>query len=310
MSHDSTHDLVVVGAGPAGISAALWARSLEMDVLLLDAAPAPGGQLHLVHFHPPAVAGFESGDGPALAAAYARQLEAAGVHWRGGCTAASLRPAGQDGPAEVGVANGETFAGRAVLLATGVRRRRLGVPGESEFEGRGVSFSATRDQARLAGRPVAVVGGGDAAFENALLLAATGSEVDLIVRGEVRARSEFRERVAAEARIRVHRDAAVAAILGEAQVTAVRIEGGSATEEIPTRGVVIKIGVLPNSEWCRSCVPTDAEGYVRVDPDLATTARGVWAAGDLVRPQPPSVPVAIGQGAQAATAIRKALRGT
>jgi thioredoxin reductase (NADPH) len=172
-----------------------------------------------------------------------------------------------------------------------------------------VSFSATRDHARLAGRPVAVVGGGDAAFENALLLAATGSEVDLIVRDEVRARSEFRERVAGEPRIRVHRDAKVAAILGGEQVTAVRIERGSRFEEFPTRGVVIKIGVLPNSEWCRSCVPTDAEGYVRVNGDLATTARGVWAAGDLVRPLPPSIPVAIGQGAQAASAIRRTLRG-
>jgi thioredoxin reductase (NADPH) len=304
-------DLVVIGAGPAGISAALWARSLEMDVLLLDAAPSPGGQLHLVHFHPPAVAGFESGDGPALAAVYVRQLTAAGVSWRGDCAAVSLRAAGNDGqPVEVGSAGGEAFAGRAVLVATGVRRRRLGVPGEREFEGRGVSFSATRDQARLAGRPVAVVGGGDAAFENALLLAATGSEVDLLVRGEVRARSEFRERVAAERRVRLHRDARVAAILGDEHVTGVRIERGSAVEELPTRGVVIKIGVLPNSEWCRSCVPTDAEGYVRVNADLATTARGVWAAGDVARPLPPSVPVAIGQGAQAAVAIRKALRGS
>lgn len=306
-----SRDLVVVGAGPAGISAALWARSLEMDVLLLDAGPAPGGQLHLVHFHPPAVAGFESGDGPALAASYVRQLEAAGVHWRGERAAVSLRAAGPDGvPAEVGCVGGETFAARAVLLATGVRRRRLGVPGESELEGRGVSFSATRDHARFAGRPVVVVGGGDAAFENALLLAATGSEVHLCVRGVVRARSEFRERVAAESRIRVHPDSRVVAILGQEHVTAVRIERSDAAEEIPTEGVVIKIGVIPNSEWCRSCVPTDAEGYVQVGADLATTARGVWAAGDLVRPLPPSVPVAIGQGAQAATAIRKALRGT
>ena len=84
-----TRDLVVVGAGPAGISAGLWARSLELDVVVLDAAPVPGGQLHLVHFHPLAVPGFERGDGPALAAAYARQLETLGVPWRGDCAAAA-----------------------------------------------------------------------------------------------------------------------------------------------------------------------------------------------------------------------------
>lgn len=305
-----SHELVVVGAGPAGISAALWARSLELDVLLLDAAPAPGGQLHVVHFHPIAVPGFEQGDGPALAAACTRQLDAAGVPWRGDSAAVSLRPAASpDGTAEVGCADGSRFATRAVLVASGVRRRRLEVPGERELEGRGVSFSATRDQARLAGQPVAVVGGGDAAYENALLLAAAGCEVDLVVRGEPRARSEFRERVAGAERIRVHRRARVTAILGETSVTAVRIEREGATEEIATRGVVIKIGVLPNSEWCRSAVATDAEGYVTVGPDLATSAPAVWAAGDVVRPVPPSIPVAMGQGAQAATAIRAALRG-
>lgn len=303
-------ELVVVGAGPAGISAALWARSLELDVLLLDAAPTPGGQLHVVHFHPLAVPGFEQGDGPALAATCTRQLESAGVPWLGDCVAVSLRPsASLEEPAEVACADGRGFPARAVLVASGVRRRRLEVPGERELEGRGVSFSATRDQARLAGLPVAVVGGGDAAYENALLLAAAGSEVDLFVRGEVRARSEFRERVAAEGRVRVHRSARVTAILGERFVTAVRVEHDGAAEEIATRGVVIKIGVLPNSEWCRATLETDAEGYVRTDADLATSAPGVWAAGDIVRPVPPSIPVAMGQGAQAATAIRRALRG-
>lgn len=302
-------ELVVVGAGPAGISAALWARSLELDVLLLDAAPTPGGQLHVVHFHPLAVPGFEQGDGPTLAAACTRQLDSAGVPWLGDCVAVALRtPASPAGPAEIDCADGRRFAARAVLVASGVRRRRLEVPGERELEGWGVSFSATRDQARLAGLPVAVVGGGDAAFENALLLAGAGSEVDLFVRGEVRARSEFRDRVAAEGRVRVHPSARVTAILGEQFVTAVRVEREGRSEEIATRGVVIKIGVLPNSEWCRGAIETDAEGYVRADADLAASAPGVWAAGDIVRPVPPSIPVAMGQGAQAATAIRRALR--
>lgn len=302
-------DLVVVGAGPAGISAALWGRSLDLDVRVLDAAPRPGGQLHVVHFHPLAVPGFEQGDGPALAAAYARQLEIAGVPWRGDSAAVSLKPAPRPGAtAEVGVMGGEPVAARAVLVATGVRRRRLGVPGERELEGRGVSFSATRDHSSLAGLPVVIVGGGDAAFENALMLAAAGSPVDLFVRGAVRARAEFRERVADEARIRVLHDAHLTAVVGTSTVEAVRFERGGVESEMPTRGVVVKIGVVPNSEWCREAVATDADGYVMVDAALMTSARGVWAAGDIVRPEPPSIPVAIGQGAQAATAIRRALR--
>lgn len=302
-------DLVVVGAGPAGISAALWARSLELEVEVVDAAPRPGGQLHVVHFHPLAVPGFEQGDGPALAATYARQLDAAGVPWRGDSAAVSLRPAARPGGlAEVGVMGSDPVAARAVLVATGVRRRRLGVPGERELEGRGVSFSATRDHEYLAGRPVAVVGGGDAAFENALILAATGSPVELIVRGDARARAEFRERVADEPRIRVLSGARVTAVLGETEVTGVRVARDGAETDLPTRGVVVKIGVLPNSEWCREALATDADGYVMADGTLATSAPGVWAAGDIVRPEPPSIPVAIGQGAQAAAAIRRALR--
>jgi thioredoxin reductase (NADPH) len=306
-----SRELVVVGGGPAGISAALWARSLELDVLLIDAAPAPGGQLHVVHFHPLAVPGFERGDGPDLAAAYRRQLESAGVPWRGGCAATALRPAVRPGePAAIGLEGGETLVAGAVLVASGVRRRRLGVPGERELEGRGVSFSATRDRERLAGKPVAVVGGGDAAFENALLLAAGGSDVDLFVRGESRARPEFRERAAAERRIRVHEGVRVTAVLGDDAVRALRVERGGRETEHETRGVVIKIGVLPNSEWCRDALATDAEGYVRVDARLATSAPGVWAAGDVTRPVPPSIPVAIGQGAQAVAAIRGTIRRT
>lgn len=305
-----TRDLVVVGAGPAGISAGLWARSLELDVVVLDAAPVPGGQLHLVHFHPLAVPGFERGDGPALAAAYARQLETLGVPWRGDCAAAGLRPAPELGaPAEVELAGGECDEARAVLVATGVRRRRLGVPGEREFEGRGVSFSATRDLGRLAGRAVVVVGGGDAAFENALLLAGAGCDVELLVRGEPRARSEFRERVRTHARVRLHEGTRVTAVHGSESVTGVAVEGPDGAGELAADGVVVKIGVLPNSEWCREAIVVDADGYVRVDGGLATSAPGVWAAGDVTRAVPPSIPVAIGQGAQAATAIRAAVRG-
>ncbi len=303
-------DLLIVGAGPAGISAALWARSFGLDVGLVDAAPTPGGQLHRVHFHPPAVPGFEAGDGPALAAACTRQLDRAEVTWRGGFEATSLRAAGAGEPwPHVSFGGGEALPARAVLVATGVRRRRLGVPGEREFEGRGVSFSATRDQARLAGHPVVVVGGGDAAFENALLLAAAGSEVDLVVRREPRARPEFRERVAAEARIRLHTGRRVTAILGGDSVTSVRLEADGAASELATRGVVIKIGVLPNSEWCRGVLKTDADGYVLTDARLGTSAAGIWAAGDIVRPSPPSIAVAMGQGAQAAAAIHRELRG-
>ncbi|MBI5170997.1 MAG: NAD(P)/FAD-dependent oxidoreductase [Candidatus Eisenbacteria bacterium] len=300
-------ELLVIGAGPAGVSAALWAKALELDVLLLDGAPVPGGQLHAVHFHPQDVPGFEQGDGPALAAAYARQLAAASVPLRTACFAETLE-AGEGRTPRVTLAGGEAVEARAVLVASGVRRRRLEVPGEREFENKGVSFSATRDREQLAGRTVAVVGGGDAAFENALLLEQAGSRVTIVVRGVPRARAEFRSRAAA-AGITVLPDTRVLAVLGDDRARALRISGPGGERELAAEGFVIKAGVVPNSEWCRGSLACDAEGYVVVDERLATTAPAVWAAGDITRPQPPSIPVAIGQGAQAIAMIRAALRG-
>jgi len=299
-------ELVIVGAGPAGVAAALRARTLELDALVLEAGERPGGQLHAVHFHPHDVPGFEAGDGAVLAQDYARQLAAAAVRLRTGVRAERL-DAGGGAPA-VHLAGGGRLSARAVLIASGARRRTLGVPGERELEDRGVSYSATRDRERLAGRRVVVVGGGDAAHENALLLAAAGSTVTLLVRGIARARVEFRGRVAREARIRVCEHATVLSIEGDGAVNAVRWRDGAGDHEEPVEGVVIKVGVLPGTEWCRGAIATDADGFARVGADLATSAPHVWACGDVVRPLPPSVAVAIGQGTQAVAAIRAALR--
>ncbi len=298
-------ELVIVGAGPAGVSAALWARSRHLDVIVLESGGAPGGQLAHVHFQPREIVGWLSGDGPALAMAMTRQLAGAGVPVRYGIRAEGLTV---DRDLTLRLTGGDRIRARAVLVATGARRRRLDVPGEREFEGRGVSFSATLDRERLAGRPVVVVGGGDAAFENALLLAGLGGEITVVVRGEVRARREFRERLAAERRALVLRETRVVAVLGDERVSAVRVRGPQGVREFACEGVVVKVGVSPNTEWCADVLGLDGEGFIRVDASLATTLPGVWAAGDVTRPALAAVPVAAGHGALAIAAIRAALR--
>lgn len=296
-------DLVVVGAGPAGVSAALWARSLGLGVRVLEAGASAGGQLHVVHLHPDEIAGVEEGDGPAIAATMARQLAASGADVRHGCAAGGLSLT-RDG-VRVRDAFGQAHDAPAVLIATGVRRRRLDVPGDRELEDRGVSYSATRDLDRLAGKRVLAVGGGDAAFENALILAGHGSQVTLAVRGEPRARAEFQSQVAAEPRI-VRRDRTrVTEIAGRGRVERVRLEAEGGSETLEVDAVVVKIGVVPNTEWCAGALALDPDGYIVTQPGGRTSMPRVWAAGDVTRPLLPSISVALGSAAIAVAEIRK-----
>jgi len=299
-----TRDLVVIGAGPAGISAALWARSLDLDTVVLERGERPGGQLHLIHFALRNVAGAVGLTGAELAARMVPR-EPARLDLRLGAAVTAIDP-------DAGVvtfAGGETLATRATLIASGMRRRRLEAAGAERLTGRGVSYSATRDRERFAGRAMLVVGGGDAAFENALILAETGCRVTLVVRGAARARREFLSRVAACEAIRVREGAEVIEVLGEEQVAGARIRDGSAVEAVACDGIVVKIGMVPNSEPFRGVVATEAQGFVTVDPTLRTSHERVWAAGDVTRPKPPGIPVAWGHGALAAESIRSSLRG-
>jgi len=297
-------ELVIVGAGPAGVSAALWARSRDLTAVLLEAGDQPGGQLHHVHFTPRELPGFEAGTGDVLAARYAQQLPDAGVAVRYRARAVALAGDG------VALADGSRVEGAAVLIASGARRRRLDVPGEREFEDVGVSYSATRDRDKFRGKRMAVVGGGDAAYENALILAAADCDVTLLVRDEVpRARPEFRARVAAAPRIRVVPRVHVTSISGEDVVQAVYIDGEGGPRAVEVQGVVIKVGDVPNTEWLCDALALDQERYVVVDERYRTSRAGVWAAGDVIHSPLPSIAVAMGTAALAVADVRVTLKG-
>ncbi|HET9325300.1 MAG TPA: NAD(P)/FAD-dependent oxidoreductase [Candidatus Eisenbacteria bacterium] len=298
-------ELLIVGAGPCGVSAALWARSLGLSPLIVERSARAGGQLQLVHFVPVNVAGADHVPGTALAERLAVQLAENDIEVRYETPIVAL----ESKTAAIRTASGERIEAEAILMATGVRRRHLDVPGETELEGHGVSYSATQDRTRFAGEDVAVVGGGDAAFENALILSAVGCHVTLIVRGTPRARAEFRERVSKDARIEVMERTRVVAIEGDRVLERLRLENERGAFLLPVAGMVIKVGVMPNSEWCAGGVERDADGYVLVDETFATSHPRVWAAGDVTRPPLLGISVASGHGALAAGAIRLALRG-
>lgn len=295
-------DVIVIGAGPAGLSAAAWAHTLELDYLALDAATALGGQLHRVHNRVVDYIGVSASNGAELAAAFARHAGALGVRISTSVEVARVDVANRT----VETAAADRFAARRLVIATGVRRRKLGVPGEADFVGRGVSPSASKFAELFRDQPVLVVGGGDAAFEEALILARVCTRVTLAHRSDrFRARRDFRERVAADPKIDVLAGVELEAIEGTDRVERVRLGG----RELDVAGVFICAGIEPNTELVAGQVELDDRGYVAVDSRQRTSAEGVYAVGDVTAGSSLTIAAAVGEGAAAVKDIQRRLGG-
>jgi len=302
------HDVLIVGAGPAALSAALWFRDFGLSAILLEQNRQPGGQLHDIHAAIPNYLTAFGWDGERFAGVALADARSAGLEILVGEAVRRVRRAGAR---ELRVERGrERLRGGAILIATGLRRRKLGVPGEDALEGRGVSHSANRDRMRFAGSPVAVVGGGTAAVEDALLCAETGSDVTLIHRSsKFRSRDDFLKRARANPKIRFVVNAAVREIVGQERVEAVRYRrrGLRKDEEARVDGVFVRIGWEPETGAVRGVVRLDRAGFIRVRAGGRTSARGIYAAGDVCSPRWPSIANAVGQGAVAAWEIAREL---
>jgi thioredoxin reductase (NADPH) len=299
------HDVLIVGGGPAGLSAALWLRDFGFESVILERARQPGGQLHQIHAPIANYLTAYGWDGERFAGVALADARTAELNILVG------EPVKRISARELRVDRGrEKLRARAIVLATGLHRRMLGVRGEKELLGRGVSHSANRDRQRFADRPVAVVGGGTAAVEDALLCAGAGSDVTLIHRStQFRARSDFLERARANPKIRWVTNAEVSAIVGKERVEAVRYRkrGGRRVEEVRVDGVFVRIGWEPDSSLVRGVVRLDRAGFIRVGAGGRTSARGVYAAGDVCSPRCPSIANSVGQGAEVAWEIARAL---
>jgi thioredoxin reductase (NADPH) len=200
-----------------------------------------------------------------------------------------------------------TYSARAIIIATGVRRRQLGVPGEIEFQGRGVLNSGVESKTEVAGKKVVIVGGGDAAIENALLLGENAKGVIVIHRRkEFASRPEFLDKARAISTIEFLTESEVRAIKGTQGVTSVEIVSvlNGTKREIETDAVLVRIGVSPNTEMFRGQIELDPKGYIEIDHSSAASLSGIFAAGDVSNPMSPTVSTAIGSGASAAKAAR------
>ena len=296
------HDVIIIGAGPAGLSAAFWCDELGLDTLVLEQAEEIGGQLHRVYNPINNYLGLKARNGKEMLEHFSTDVADAGFDlWtQTEIETVDLRAK------RVSLRSGEQLQSISLILATGVRPRTLNVPGEKEFAGKGMIESATRDRELFAGEDVCVIGGGDAAAENALLLAEVCPTVTLVHRGrKLRARREFIERLQPNHAVTVFTESVVTRIMGGDRVEAVEIlrKDGLKPFQLAVRGVLIRIGVEPNTDLFREQLELDPQGYVVVNSEQETSVPMVFAAGDVANPTAPTISGATGAGATAAKVI-------
>ena len=296
------HDVIIIGAGPAGLSTAFWCDELGLDTLVLEQAEQIGGQLHRVYNPIQNYLGVKARNGEELLELFTQDVDAAEFDlWtQTSITSVDLRAK------RVSLASGESLQSIAIVIATGVRPKELGVPGEKEFVGKGIIESGARDRELFAGKDVCIVGGGDAAVENALLLAEVCPTVTLVHRGKkLRARREFTERLQSNHCITVFTESVLTRIIGNEDVEAVEIrrKQGLKPFQLAVRGVLIRIGVEPNTELFREQLETDEKGFIKVSGQQETSVPMVFAIGDVSNPLAPTISGATGAGATAAKVI-------
>ena len=300
------YDLIIVGAGPAGMTAALYALRAEKSVLLLD-SKGYGGQITLsacVENYPGAanINGFD------LADAMMAQVRALGGRLENlAVTAVRKRSFGY----EVQTASA-LYEARAVILATGVTHRKLGVPGEEDFIGKGVSFCAVCDGAFFRKKEVAVIGGGNTAVQDALYLAELCSKVYLIHRREgFRAEERLLVKARQTANLEILTDTVVTQMQGELRISALQLKNIKSGEDrvLPIQGVFEAIGSIPQNESFKELLTLDANGYFASGEDCTTALAGLFVAGDCRAKQIRQLTTATADGTVAALAAISYLDG-
>ena len=297
MSSSHVYDMIVIGGGPAGYTAALYAARAGLDTVVLEKLSA-GGQMALTHRidnYP----GFEEGvDGFSLAENMQRQAE------RFGAVTEYAEVTGVNLGGEVkSVESSEgTFYGRTVVIATGANPRPLGVPGEANLVGRGVAYCAACDGMFYRGKTVAVVGGGNSAAADALLLSRVAEKVILVHRRDsLRATKVYHQPLESADNVEFRWNSTVEELLHEGRLTGLRlrdVKSGEVTD-LPCDGVFVSVGRQPATELFRSQVELDEGGYVIAGESTETNLPGVYAVGDVRTKALRQVVTAVADGAMA-----------
>ncbi len=303
---NKVHDLIIIGSGPAGLTASIYASRAELDTIIIEKNMMSGGQIintYEVDNYPgiPGISGFD------LALKFREHCDKLGATFVEGDVVSF---AVQDKIKKVTLDSGEEYLAKAVIIATGAVTRKLGVVGEEEMSGMGVSYCATCDGAFFKNRTTAVVGGGDVAVEDAIYLARLCKKVYVIHRrDEFRAAKTLVSRLLTLDNVEIIWDSVVEEILGDEFVESVKLKNVKTEENslVTVDGVFIAVGYNPASEVYREIVNVDQSGYIVADESCETNVPGVFAAGDIRTKLLKQIITAASDGANAITSVEKYL---
>lgn len=315
------YDLIIIGSGPAGLSAAIYGKRAGMELLVVEMAPMSGGQVLNTYevdnyLGMPGINGFDMGMqfrehadklGVEFLDAEVISVEPAGsmIENRSEMAAAEMNRADQQIYYKVHTTEG-VYETKTVVLATGAGHAHLGVPGEEAFSGRGVSYCATCDGAFYRGKTVAVVGGGDVALEDAIYLSRFCEKVYLIHRrDELRGAKILQEELFQKENVELLYSHTVQEIQGEDMVTGLLIKDLKAEKNnvLSVDGVFIAVGIIPHTDLAKELLECDEKGYVIAGEDCVTSMPGVFVAGDARKKQLRQIITAVADGANAVTSV-------
>jgi thioredoxin reductase (NADPH) len=296
------YDVIIIGGGPAGLTAALYASRARLKTLVLESFSVPGQAIitDCIENYP----GFPEGiSGFELVDRFKKQAEKFGTEFK----ASHVKDIkeckeGKYAAWEV-TTEKESYHSLALIIASGARPKKLGLAGEERLQGRGVSYCATCDGALYKDKDIIVVGGGDTAIEEALFLTRFAKKVSLVHRrNRLRATKILQERALSNEKIDFIWESEVIDVLGEQKVKGVRVKNVKTAEEseVACNGVFVFVGYLPNTDFVKGVVKPDKNGYIITDDDMNTSKKGIFACGDARKKLLRQVVTACGDGATAA----------
>ena len=305
-------DLIIIGSGPAGLSAAVYAKRAGLNMLIIEKNPVSGGQI-IDTYEVDNYLGIPGVNGFDLAMKFREHADKLGAEFADGIVTGIEKLQGENGKTVFKVnTENASYETRTVVIAAGAHHSKLGIPGEEEYIGKGVSYCATCDGAFYKGKVAAVNGGGDVAVEDAIFLARFCEKVYLIHRrDELRAAKILQDELFGLPNVEVIWDSVVQEIKGEDKVTTLRVKNlkENTDSDLNVDGIFVAIGIHPTTESFANIVECDENGYIIAGEDCATNVPGIFAAGDCRKKRLRQIVTAVADGANAVTSVQDYLVG-